>query len=247
MTTRHALYFAPAPGSAWWQAGSQWLGRCAATGQALAQPTVPDIPPDTLARLTATPARYGWHATLKAPFVLAPGTPRGTLGTRLAVLCQQFAAFELPPLTVTHLGNFLALVPASESSTLQSVANACVTQLHDLAAPLPPAELARRRQGGLNTRQDELLQTWGYPHVLEQFRFHFSLTGPLTHEPPEVCEALRAGATAWFAALPACPFDAVSVFVEPASAQPMRWEERCALAPHVPTGATPCGTPGVRT
>lgn len=239
MSTRHALYFAPAPGSAWWQAGSQWLGRCAATGQALAQPAMPGVPPDTLARLTATPARYGWHATLKAPFVLAPGAARHTLGTRLAALCQQFPAFELPPLTVAQLGNFLALVPAYESPALQRVADACVTRLHDLAAPLPPVELARRRQGGLNARQDELLQTWGYPHVLEQFRFHFSLTGPLTHEPPELREALRASATAWFAALPPCPFDAVSVFVEPAAGQPMRWEERCALAPGASSGATP--------
>ena len=45
---------------------------------------------------------------------------------------------------------------------------------------MPPAELARRRAGGLTPRQDELLQRWGYPFVLEEFRFHMSLTGPLS-------------------------------------------------------------------
>ena len=67
---RYAAYFAPAIGSAWWEAGSHWLGRCAARGQPLPQPAIDGMPPARQQALTAAPRRYGWHATLKAPFAL---------------------------------------------------------------------------------------------------------------------------------------------------------------------------------
>ena len=219
---RYAVYFSPTPGSDWWQSGSAWLGRCAATGQPLAQPQVPGLPTEVLARLTAAPARYGWHATLKAPFMLAEGVDRGDLEQRLASVCAGLPAFTLPTLAVNRLGDFLALTPVERSDTLQRVANTLVTELHLMAAPLPPKELARRRAGGLSPRQEALLQAWGYPHVMEEFRFHFSLTGPLATETPAVCEAVVLAAQTWFGALPPCPFAAVSLFEEPARGQPMR-------------------------
>jgi hypothetical protein len=35
----------------------------------------------------------------------------------------------------------------------------------------------RRRAAGLSPRQDELLTRWCYPYVLEEWRFHLTLTG----------------------------------------------------------------------
>ena len=32
----------------------------------------------------------------------------------------------------------------------------------------------------LSERQVELLDLWGYPYVLDEFRFHMTLTGPLS-------------------------------------------------------------------
>lgn len=220
---RYAIYFAPHPSSDWGLAGSTWLGRCAASGQPLRQPTVAGVAPDVFARLTAAPARYGWHATLKAPFTLAEGVSQIDLERHLAAVCATLPAFTLPPLAVTKPGAFLALTPGTPCAHLQRVADACVTQLHALAAPLPPSELVRRRGDGLSDRQEALLQTWGYPHVLEQFRFHFSLTGALNGVPVSVSEALGQAAQAWFAALPPCPFHAVSLFVEPAPGQALQW------------------------
>jgi putative phosphonate metabolism protein len=220
---RYAIYFAPPPGSDAWQAGSAWLGRCAATGQVLRQPEVAGVPAEAFARLTAAPARYGWHATLKAPFTLAEGISQADLERRLASVCAALPAFTLPPLGVARLGAFLALTPDTPSHHLQRVADACVTQLHALAAPLSPSEWARRRGAGLSDRQEVLLQAWGYPHVLEQFRFHFSLTGPLNDMPASVSEALMQAAQSWFASLPPCPFHAVALFVEPVPGQPMQW------------------------
>ena len=48
-----------------------------------------------------------------------------------------------------------------------------------LRRPADEAELARRRGAGLTPRQDELLLRWGYPYVLEQWRFHLTLTARL--------------------------------------------------------------------
>ncbi len=47
---------------------------------------------------------------------------------------------------------------------------------NDLARPLTEAEIARRRPDRLSPRQRELLDRWGYPHVMEEFRFHLTLT-----------------------------------------------------------------------
>lgn len=222
VSPRYALYFAPHPTSAWWQAGSAWLGRCAATGLAMPQPGVPGVAPNQLAQLTAAPARYGWHATLKAPFTLGPGVCVADVEQRLAEVCTAFPAFTLPPLTVAQLGHFLALVPAGPSEHLQRVADACVADLHPLAAPLPPTELQRRRGNGLPAAQEALLQAWGYPHVFTHFRFHCSLTGHLGGVSPTVVEAVASAARAWFGVLPPCRFEAVSLFEEPGPGQPMR-------------------------
>jgi hypothetical protein len=54
-----------------------------------------------------------------------------------------------------------------------------VKELDDLRAPLREAELARRRAAPLDAREAELLDRYGYPHVMERFRLHLTLTGPL--------------------------------------------------------------------
>jgi hypothetical protein len=77
------------------------------------------------------------------------------------------------------LGKFVALTPTHPSSELQALAADCVVWLDDLRAPLSPEDLARRRVAELDTREMELLNCYGYPYVLERFRFHLSLTGPV--------------------------------------------------------------------
>lgn len=212
---RCAVYFAPAIGSHWHARGSHWLGRDAASGAALPQPDVPGVAGARLQQLTAAPRRYGWHATLKAPFTLAPGRSLADLRQALQALAAQVPRFALPPLEAVLLDGFMALCPASECAALDAVAAACVTQLQPLAAPLDQAELARRRGSGLGPREDALLQRWGYPWVLEAFRFHFSLTGPLDDASAAEREALLAAARSQFGPLAPCDFDRLSLFVEP--------------------------------
>jgi putative phosphonate metabolism protein len=228
---RVAAYFAPAPHSLWWQAGSQWLGRCAATGHALDQPQVPGVTPQQLRQLTRAPRRYGWHATLKAPFALGSGVTWSDVHRALQDIARLHARFVLPPLRVRMLGDFLALVPEHDEPAIHHLADACVTGLQPLAAPLSDSELARRRAAGLSAEQDELLQRWGYPHVLAHFRFHLSLTGSLKGQSVAVTSALLTAAQQQFEALPRCPFDAVTLFAEQSAGADLMGLQRVDLAP----------------
>ncbi|MGQ3281168.1 MAG: DUF1045 domain-containing protein, partial [Shinella sp.] len=70
---RYALYFTPSASDPLTLSAQRWLGRNAFTGATLAQLSVQGFDAATLAGLTADPRRYGFHATLKAPFSLAEG------------------------------------------------------------------------------------------------------------------------------------------------------------------------------
>lgn len=215
---RYAVYFAPHPGSLGWLAGSHWLGRCAALLQPLQQLAIDGVAADDLRRLTAAPRRYGWHATLKAPFALAPGTDWIALRQAVQAVARSLQPFVLPPLQVERINDFLALVPAPSHAAhaqIHEAAAACVTALQPLAAPLSDADLARRRAAGLSPRQDALLQRWGYPFVLEEFRFHLSLTGPLAQVDAQTQARVLDAARAFFSDLPPLQFNSLALFAEP--------------------------------
>ena len=215
---RYAVYFAPSPGSLGWLAGSHWLGRCAALLQPLQQLAIDGVAAEDLHRLTAAPRRYGWHATLKAPFALAPGTDWITLHQAVQAVASRLQPSVLPPLQVERIDDFLALVPARShpaNAQIQEAAAACVTALQPLAAPLSDADLARRRAVGLTPRQDALLQRWGYPFVLEEFRFHLSITGSLAQVAPSTQALVLDAAQEFFADLPTLKFNSLALFAEP--------------------------------
>lgn len=212
---RCAVYFVPEVHSDWWLAGSRWLGRCAASGVTYPPPVIDGLEATAFEACTADPRRYGWHATLKAPFRLAAGQSLLTVQSALRDLAQRMPAFDMPPLHVTRMGSFLALVPQGDLSQIQATAAACVTELHPLALALSEADLARRRKAPLTPEQDRLLLAWGYPWVLDEFRFHMSLTGPLNALFPDAQKAVQAAATTHFEGLPTCRFGHLALFVEP--------------------------------
>ena len=189
MSSRYAVYFAPDRHSPWRTFGAHWLGRDEHDSGVLPQPLVEGISPGELERITQKPRRYGFHATLKAPFRLAAGYDETSLLSRLGALALKLKPVALSPLKVTTLGDlggssaFVALTPHATCEhspvDLLALAAACVTETDDLRAPLTQQELARRRSTPLNARQIELLNLYGYPHVLEKFRLHMTLTGPV--------------------------------------------------------------------
>ena len=215
MTARYALYFAPAERTDLWRLGCAWLGRDPVTGRGLAQPAVDGFSADRIRALTASPRLYGLHATLKPPFQLRPGSTREELVDAAQALAARHAVFALPVLEVGMLTGFLALRNSLESDRLHALADACAVELDRFRANAPEEELARRQAAGLTRRQEELLSRFGYPYLLEQWRFHITLTEQLTG-----AEAERLGT--WLAGY----FSA--------AAQPLRCEDICLFVQPVP-------------
>jgi putative phosphonate metabolism protein len=177
--SRCAIYFAPEDDSALARFGWPWLGR--------RPETVDDAPflsavsgdSDHTARV-ADPRLYGLHATLKPPFHLASGTTRDQLVDTLRALCKTRAPIEAPPLTLAEIGDFIALRPASNAK-IDRLAADCVTAFDRFRAPSTPEDIAKRANG-LTPRQHEHLKRWGYPYVLDEFRFHVTLSGRLADD-----------------------------------------------------------------
>ncbi len=174
---RYAIYFTPAPQSALWRFGSSAIGYDAVERETCPFPAHELWQEAWFLRGLDNPARYGFHATLKAPFELAPGATEAMLLERAAALGARYAPILLPALKVSLLDAFVALLPVAEDAELNRLAAACVRDLDDLRAPLIEADRARRLSQSLTTRQQMNLQRWGYPYVLEDFRFHMTLTG----------------------------------------------------------------------
>jgi putative phosphonate metabolism protein len=211
---RYAVYWTPGPG-ALADFGAAWLGWDAGRGAPVPHPEVPGLPRPP-AELTAEPRRYGLHATLKPPFRLAPGTTAAMLDAAVAGLARRLAPADVPEgLAPGRLGGFLALLPAGDEAALAAVAAAAVEALDPFRAAPGAAELARRRAAGLTPRQEALLKRWGYPYVMEEFRFHVTLTGRLA---PAESEAVAAALGPLLAPLLPRPFrlEALSLMGEDA-------------------------------
>ena len=226
MAWRYAIYIAPPADHPLWQAGSAWLGRDARAGQPHGHPPA--------GRVDAW--RYGFHATLKAPIRLRDDRSESSWLDAVAALARRHRAFTLPSLQVAMLSDFAALRPISDparESPLRRLADDCVQALDAFRAPLDEAQRARRRSAlgtDLDGRRAAALERWGYPHVFDDWRFHFTLTDRVP--PGEDSAALLAAAAGHFSAALTQPLvcDSVSVFVEPAPGAPFELAWRFALA-----------------
>ncbi|HMK79214.1 MAG TPA: DUF1045 domain-containing protein [Xanthobacteraceae bacterium] len=178
MTARYAIYFTLPSDTALGRFGAAMLGYDCASGADVPQAALGDIAPDALKALTAEPRRYGFHATLVAPFRLGHGGEAALLAAAAAFAKMQPPA-RLGKLAVTALGRFIALCPAQQQESIAALESACVHAFHPFRAPLGVAERERRLKARLTPRQIALMDRWGYPYVLDQYRFHMTLTGPL--------------------------------------------------------------------
>jgi putative phosphonate metabolism protein len=179
---RYAIYFTPEPGSDLDRFGAELLGYDATTGEDIAFPDgILQLAPDWR-ELTRDPRKYGFHATLKAPLSLTPGKSEADL----LAACEAFARTPRPIPVITpdvgSISGFIAVVPAEPSAELIRLAADCVSEFDSFRAPLSAEDRARRNPSMLTPRQRDYLDRWGYPYVMEDFRFHMTLTGRL---PPE--------------------------------------------------------------
>ncbi|WP_118184765.1 DUF1045 domain-containing protein [Paraburkholderia phosphatilytica] len=215
---RFALYYAPAESSAWWEAGSAWLGRNAESGAHCPQPQPEELSRE-LAALTQSPRRYGWHGTLVPPFRLADGVDADIVVRTAAAWAHAQQPFALG-VDVAQLGNFVAVRPDNSDgeASMRALAATALCDLHPLRATPSKTDLERRLAAPLTERQRSLLIEWGYPYVFDEFRFHMTLSDSLDDA------SARDVLVRWWqqriAALGPLRVDSAALFVEPGPGEP---------------------------
>lgn len=227
---RYAIYYAAAAGSDLARFGAQLLGYDAHSGEDLpfADGVLPSLP--DWRDLTRDPRKYGFHATLKAPLTLAPGLTEA----ELLAACATFAATPRPiPViqpVVDSISGFIAVVPAECPAELTQLAADCVRDFDKFRAPLTADDRARRNPSALTPRQCEHLDRWGYPYVMEDFRFHMTLTGRLEAQRREPILAMLRGR---FSALglTRLAIDQIAVFRQDGADSRFRILDQFALTP----------------
>jgi Protein of unknown function (DUF1045) len=218
--SRFAIYYAPSRTSPWWSAGCRWLARDPESGAELAPPVVPalaarlrDVP-----GLSRSPQRYGWHGTLVAPARSVAHATLDDIVRRARAWAERQSAFDLT-VEAAALERFVAIRPATAEGAAAMCALAA-DALHEFA-PLRamPSEQDRHRRlaADLNARQRELLERWGYPYVLDEFRFHMTLSDSIE---PDDRQALIEWWGMQLPALGPLPIDGAALFVEPQPGKP---------------------------
>jgi len=227
---RYALYAVPRPETALARFGAAWLGWDIEKGECVEAVKRAGLPVELHRAITAEPRRYGFHGTLKAPFRLVEGTSETELIAAVAEFAARREQLAPIPLRLATLGGFIALIPAESAPALHGLAASAVEELDRFRAPLTESELARRNKAPLTLPQQALLQRWGYPYVMDQFRYHMTLTGSL--EPDTRAQAMNSLGPA-VVPLIVKPYllDDVALCVEPVSDAGFRVLRRFGLEP----------------
>jgi hypothetical protein len=144
---------------------------------------------------------------------------RGDLEGALALFAREQPPVEIDWLRASRIEGFLALTPVVQTAALTDFAGEVVEAFEPMRAPPDPAETARRLEAPLTPRQIDLVGRYGYPYVLEEFRFHMTLTDRLEAERQT---ALLAEANEWLAAALAQPLtlDRLVLFRQPHAGAP---------------------------
>ncbi len=210
---RCAICFTPPADDALTIAAARWLRRDPYSGARIAWPVEGLVEKDH-AFLTAAPRRVGFHGSLKAPFRLASDQGLGEVQVALSKFCRRVPPLTVDTVRIALIENFFALVPSEPNPELHELAADFVTVFDQYRSPTSDLDLARGDIGRLTGRQFSNLMTWGHPYVLDQFRFHMTLTGPIDElERDYVAEMLRRH-FGELANAPLC-ISQVALFVEP--------------------------------
>jgi len=179
---RYAIYFVPSADSALYRFGSSVLGYDCYTGETIPYPAELACQAPSWARMVEEPRRYGFHATLKAPFSVLPACTQA----QLIDAFESFAISERQTPTIVPvielLGDFAAVLPRDSESAIDALAARCTTVFDVFRVPLSAHERARRMAAGLSPTQIENLDRWGYPYTFSDFRFHMTLTSRIAPE-----------------------------------------------------------------
>ncbi len=182
MFQRYAIYYTP-PSGPFEEFTSSWLGWSSlhASGR-----TQIDIPGFDITSVTQKAQKYGFHATLKAPFRIADGCTQSDLETAVRDLAETLTPVPILAPSLSDKNGFLALRPGEDTEALSAFAGEVTRQLDRFRASLNAVEIKRRNPSALSQSQRENLERWGYPYVMEEFAFHMTLSGPLSSDVADV-------------------------------------------------------------
>ncbi|MBO6718091.1 MAG: DUF1045 domain-containing protein [Rhizobiaceae bacterium] len=174
---RYAIYFTPPGHDPLTRAAANWLGRDAFGGQVTPPARRGGLSAEEIAYFTAAARRYGFHATLKSPFVLTEAESEQSLRLALDHFASATAPVIIPRIVLSRLDGFFALTPFESSDALDRLAGDIVAGFDSYRAPMTEREIERRNPDRLSPGELKNLYLWGYPYVFDRFRFHMTLTG----------------------------------------------------------------------
>ena len=210
---RYAIYYTPRQDEKLARIAANWLGRDPFGAAPRPVEAVGDLSAAEVAYHTASARRYGFHATLKAPFRLAADETEASLSAALDAFAEATPPVVIPRLVLGQIDGFFALVPETQFALLNAFAGEVVRAFDPFRAPLTEAEIERRSPDSLKPDEFRNLCQWGYPYVFDTFRFHMTLSGRVG---PQESPRLRAAIDGLFADVlrQPVPVDALTLFVE---------------------------------
>ncbi|WP_034883001.1 hypothetical protein M728_002339 [Ensifer sp. WSM1721] len=218
---RYAICFTPPMGDPLSAAAASWLGRSVYSGEPVELPALAGLAVSDVAFHTAVPRRFGFHAMIMAPFRLAPDMDEAQLLKALMLFTSAEAPFEIERMEVARLSQCFGLVPAVPSQAMHLLAARVVQAFDRFRAPLGEDEIERADPDRLTAPQFTNLHRWGDPYVMDEYRFHMKLTGPLN---ADVGRRLEPALRGLFEPLLSGPLriESLALFIEPETGAPMR-------------------------
>ena len=211
---RLAIYYTPPQQSPLSKAAAEWLGRTSLSLSYPGRQPAHTITDERFRAIIASPFHYGFHGTIKPPFRLTHGATIDQVADRLKKFAAGYHSFILPPLAVSSMNDFFCLRPTEPCPQLQRLANDTVKYFDEFRMLPDEEELVKRRSAGLTPGQENNLQQWGYPYLMDEFRFHLTLTGKIENarEREIIEDELQKRFSREY--LQGLPFAALSLFIE---------------------------------
>ena len=130
---------------------------------------------DELKDYCEQPAKYGFHATLKAPFRLKRNVKTKNFYDVISHIAVQHSRFKIKGLKIVYSKKFTFITSRKPNKSLINLENDLVKHLDTFRAELNKTEIKKRIPDSLTFKQNKYLKEWGYPFVFDQFKFHMTL------------------------------------------------------------------------
>ncbi len=130
---------------------------------------------DELKDYCEEPAKYGFHATLKAPFRLKRNVKTKNFYDVISHIAAQHSRFKIKGLKIVYSKKFTLITSRKPNKLLINLEKDLVKHLDTFRAELNKTEIKKRIPDSLTFKQNKYLKEWGYPFVFDQFKFHMTL------------------------------------------------------------------------